>query len=96
MAKDANEMPEMIDLEALDLGPLTRHARTATFAPNWRAVLAADAFVGVIIAAIGVAIVATLGWYGWPLVVVGAVYIFLVVRRYLQWRWIRRKAGLPG
>jgi hypothetical protein len=85
----------MVDLEALDLGPLSRHARTATFAPNWRAVLAADASVGLIIAAIGVAIVLYVGWYGWPLVVIGAIYIFLVVRRYLQWRWIRRKAGLP-
>jgi len=85
----------MVDLEALDLGPLTRHARTATFAPNWRAVLAADASVGLIIAAIGMAIVLYVGWYGWPLVVIGAIYIFLVVRRYLQWRWIRRKAGLP-
>ena len=85
----------MVDLEALDLGPLTRHARTATFAPNWRAVLAADALVGLVILGIGVVIVRTLGWYGWPLVVIGAIYVFLVVRRFLQWRWIRRKAGLP-
>ena len=89
-------MPEEIDLEALDLGALSRHARTATFAPNWRAVLAADASVGLVMIALGVLVLRLLGWYGWPLIVLGAIYLFLVVRRYLQWRYIRRLAGLPA
>jgi hypothetical protein len=31
---------------------------------------------------------------GWPIVIVGLFYVFLVVRRALQWRWLRNKAGL--
>ena len=92
----SSDGPEMVDLEALDLGPLARHARTATFATNWRAVLMADASVGLVLLVLGVVVVVYLGWYGWPLVVIGAVYTFLVFRRFLQWRWIRRKAGLSA
>ncbi|MEM7271931.1 MAG: hypothetical protein AAF547_02520 [Actinomycetota bacterium] len=83
-----------IDLESLDLGPMARYARTATFAPNWKAVLATDASVGLAVLLIGVAIVVWLGWAGWFLVGLGVIYLGLVGRRFLQWRWIRQRAGL--
>lgn len=85
---------DSIDLESLDLGAMARYARTATFATNWRSVLAVDASVGLVLALIGAAIVIWLGWAGWTLVALGLIYIGLVGRRFLQWRWIRRQAGL--
>ena len=83
-----------IDLESLDLGPMARYATAATFATNWKSVLATDASLGLALLLIGVAIVIWLGWAGWILVALGVVYIGLVGRRFLQWRWIRRQAGL--
>lgn len=85
---------ESIDLESLELGDLARHARTATFATNWKSILATDASLGVALLVIGVAIVIWLGWAGWILVALGAIYVGLVGRRFLQWRWIRQQAGL--
>jgi hypothetical protein len=100
----ANESPDFIgpeapnldfiDLEALDIGPMLRHARTATFAPNWKSVLLADASVGIVMIVLGVIAVLWIAWVGWPIVIVGVLYVFLVVRRALQWRWLRSKAGL--
>ncbi len=89
-----DDEPNTIDLEALDLGDMARHARTATFAVNWKSVLAADASIGLAVLLVGVAVVYWVGWGGWLLVVAGALYIGLVVRRLLQWRWIRQQAGL--
>jgi len=88
-----NNEPDHIDLEALGLDHLRGHARTATFAPNWKSVLAADAAVGMVLAACGVV---GLRWsaFSWLLVAAGLVYIALVVRRGLQWRWFRQQAGL--
>ncbi|HAY69975.1 hypothetical protein N8342_11165 [Acidimicrobiales bacterium] len=91
---NGDERTEPIDLEALDVGPMLRHARTATFAPNWKAVLLADATVGLAIIALGVFLATWIALIGWPVVAVGVVYVFLVVRRALQWRWLRNKAGL--
>lgn len=70
------------------------HARTATFASNWRAVLAADASIGLALIAIGGLIVWQVRWYGWLLVAVGVAYLAMVARRYLQWRWLRQQVGL--
>lgn len=83
-----------IDLESLDLGPMARHARPATFAANWKSIIATDASVGLAVLLIGIAIVVWLGWGGWILVALGVVYLGLVGRRFLQWRWIRRQVGL--
>jgi hypothetical protein len=83
-----------IDLEALDLGPMVRHARTATFAPNWKSVLATDALVGIVILVLGLAARYWLSLIGWLLVGAGIVYLFMVMRRSLQWRWLRQRAGL--
>lgn len=91
---NADEAPESIDLEALDIGPMLRHARTATFAPNWKSVLLADGSVGLVIMIVGVFLARWIIWVGLPVIVVGVFYVFLVVRRALQWRWIRDKAGL--
>jgi len=85
---------EPIDLEALDIGPMLRHARTATFAPNWKTVLVADAAVGLVIVVLGVLLADWIMWVGLPVIAVGIVYVFLVVRRALQWRWLRNRAGL--
>jgi len=73
---------------------MARHARTATFAPNWKSVLLADASVGLLIIGLGVAAAFWIIWAGLPIVVLGLVYLFLVGRRALQWRWLRNKAGL--
>lgn len=73
---------------------MLRHARTATFAPNWKSVLMADALVGVVITVLGVFALRWTAWIGWPMIVVGLFYVFLVFRRALQWRWLRNKAGL--
>lgn len=91
---DEDVPPNTVDLESLDLGPMAQHARTATFASNWKSILAADASIGIVVALIGVAIVIWLGWAGWFLVALGVAYIGLVGRRFLQWRWIRQQAGL--
>lgn len=87
--------PDTIDLEALDLGHMARYARTATFAPNWWAVLLADGSVGLAVAIVGI-LIATLwiGWLGLILIIVGVIYLLLVGRRFLQWRWLRQQAGL--
>ncbi len=86
--------PNTIDLESLDLGDMKRHARTATFAPNWKSVLATDGSIGLVVLVAGLALAYWAGWAGWILVALGAIYVGLVVRRFLQWRWIRQQAGL--
>lgn len=88
------DVPPDLDVESLDLGEMARFASAATFAANWKSILVTDGSIGVVVALIGMAIVIWLGWAGWLLVVLGIVYIGLVVRRFLQWRWIRQQAGL--
>ena len=91
---NAGETHDSIDLEALGVGPMLRHARTATFAPNWKFVLLVDASVGVVLLLLGVVATLWIAWLGWTMAFAGVIYIFLVVRRALQWRWLRNKAGL--
>lgn len=86
--------PNTIDLESLDLGEMAAHARTATFASNWKSILAVDGSIGLAVLVAGVAIVIWAGWAGWFLIALGLAYVGLVFRRFLQWRWIRRQAGL--
>lgn len=87
-----SELP--IDLDAYDLGHMARYARTATFAPNWKAVLAADAAVGLVIVLIGLAGVIWVHWLGWFVVAAGVIYTLAVGRRALQWRWLRQQVGM--
>lgn len=91
---DDREHSDGIDLEALGLGHMARHARAATFAPNWMSVLAADGLIGLVLVAIGIGAVLLVSWIGWFIVAAGVIYVAMVVRRALQWRWLRRQAGL--
>ncbi len=91
---DEDVPPDSVDLESLDLGDMAVHARTATFAPNWKSILITDGSIGVAVMAAGIAVVTWVGWAGWFLIVLGLIYVGLVVRRFLQWRWIRQQAGL--
>jgi len=89
-----NGDPETLDLEALGIDHMARHARAATFAPNWKSVLAADAFVGICIVILAVGAMQWVTWVGWIGVAVGVIYLAMVLRRGLQWRWLRNQAGL--
>ena len=95
MASKSDGVPESIDLEALGIDHLAGHARAATFAPNWKSVLAADGFIGLLIVALGVAVIV---WWidivGWLIVIAGVGYCAGVGRRAMQWRYLRQKAGL--
>ncbi len=72
-----------------------RKMSAAAFAPNWKTVLAVDAGVGLLIALIGVAITLwVVAWLGSPVIGLGVLYLLLVGRRALQWRYLRREAGL--
>lgn len=83
-----------VDIESLDLGDMARHASAATFAPNWRSILITDGSIGIVVLLAGLALLLWVGWVGWVLIALGATYVGLVVRRFLQWRWIRQRAGL--
>ncbi|MGI9603433.1 MAG: hypothetical protein ACR2QE_16230 [Acidimicrobiales bacterium] len=76
------------------LDPRGRPIPTAALASNWWVVLLADAGLGVL--GIGIGLGVALWWTPWvgaPLMAVGAVYLLFVVRRGLQWRWMRREAA---
>ena len=90
----AGKTQDSIDLEALGVGPMLRHARTATFAPNWKFVLLMDASMGMVLLLLGLIATLWIPWLGWAIAFAGVIYVFLVVRRALQWRWLRNKAGL--
>jgi hypothetical protein len=68
---------------------------SVAYAANWRAVLAADAGAGVVLAAIGLAVIAFANiLFGALLVALGAAYVVLVARRARHWAALRREAGL--
>lgn len=72
-----------------------RKVSAAAFAPNWKTVLAVDAGVGLCIVLIGVAVTLwVVAWLGSPVIGLGVLYVLLVGRRALQWRYLRREAGL--
>jgi len=94
-AGDPTSAGRTIDLDALDLGHMARYARTATFAPNWWAVLLTDASVGLVVVILGVLVASLwIGWLGWIVILLGVLYMLMVGRRFLQWRWLRSKADL--
>lgn len=77
------------------LDPRGRKAPRAALAPNWWVVLLADAAVGLTVVLLGVMILVWwVSWIGVFVVAAGVVYVALVGRRGLQWRWLRREAGL--
>ncbi len=72
-----------------------RKMSAAAFASNWKTVLAVDAGVGLAIVLVGVAVTLWVAaWIGSPIIGAGALYVLLVGRRALQWRYLRREAGL--
>jgi hypothetical protein len=67
---------------------------SAAFAANWRTVLAVDMAMGVIVVIGGLVLGFTSSGWGWPLAVVGAVYVFFAGGRIAKWRRMRRQNGL--
>ena len=78
------------------LDPHGRVVPRAALAANWWVILLADAAVGLVVVAVGAALAAWwIAWVGVLVMVAGLLYVLLVVRRGLQWRWLRREAGRP-
>lgn len=77
--------------------PTGKWANPAIYASNWRRILLVDAGIGVVILVVGVALMVR-----WNLLVgsfvaaLGLTYLTAVGRRFLQWRWLRRRAGLDA
>lgn len=77
--------------------PTGKWASPAIYASNWRRILVIDAFLGVAFAAAGLIVMILWNlWLGSFLAALGFTYVVAVFRRYLQWRWLRGKAGLPN
>ncbi|MBK5223858.1 MAG: hypothetical protein JJE52_13500 [Acidimicrobiia bacterium] len=75
--------------------PTGKWASPAIYASNWRTIIITDAMIGVAVAWAGV--MAMLFWnvlIGSFVGAVGLTYVVAVGRRYLQWKWLRRQAGL--
>lgn len=80
-----------------DWVPTGKWANPAIYASNWRRIIVVDALLGTVLVAVGVALMA--GWNvvgGAFVAALGLTYVLAVGRRYLQWRWLRRRAGLDG
>ena len=68
---------------------------SVAYAANWKAVLAADAAGGLVLLAIGLAVlVAVHVVMGALIAAAGATYLVLVARRARHWASLRRAAGL--
>jgi hypothetical protein len=81
--------------ESGDFEPTGRWANPAIYASNWKSILVIDAMLGVLVAWVGFLMILF-----WNLLIgafvgaVGLTYMVAVGRRFLQWRWLRREAGL--
>jgi hypothetical protein len=75
--------------------PTGKWANPAIYASNWKSILVIDAMLGA-----GVALAGFLMTLFWNLFIgafvgaLGLTYLVAVGRRFLQWRWLRREAGL--
>lgn len=86
-ANDGNDEP---------FEPTGKWASPAIYASNWRRILIIDALLGVAFAVIGVLVMVRWNlWVGSFMGALGLTYVVAVFRRFLQWRWLRTKAGLP-
>lgn len=75
--------------------PTGKWANPAIYASNWRSILIIDSFVGLAIFAVGVALIVWWNWlFGSFVGALGLTYMAAVGRRFLQWRWLRQRAGL--
>jgi hypothetical protein len=74
---------------------MPRFDDTVAYAANWKAVLAVDAGAGLVLAAVGIGVMALVHVVvGAFLASVGVTYVLLVVRRGRKWAALRREAGL--
>jgi Flp pilus assembly protein TadB len=72
-----------------------RPGSPAAYASNWKTVLAVDAVCGLAVVVVGFVVMALWNVIVGAFVASGAlVYLLLVGRRAMQWRWLRGQAGL--
>lgn len=75
--------------------PTGKWANPAIYASNWKSVIVIDAMLG-----LGIAWAGFLMMLFWNVLLgafvgaLGLTYMVAVGRRFLQWRWLRRRAGL--
>jgi hypothetical protein len=75
--------------------PTGKWANPAIYASNWRSILVIDAGLGLLITAVGIAVMVLWNLFvGSFVAALGLTYVTAVGRRYLQWRWLRQRAGL--
>lgn len=75
--------------------PTGKWASPAIYARNWRQILLVDAGLGVAVAVAGVVVMVVWSVYvGAFVAALGLTYVAAVGRRFLQWRWLRQRAGL--
>jgi hypothetical protein len=75
-------------------GPREPTLHPAVMASNWWAVLLVDAACGAAVLVVGLVLMVVWNLYVGAFVASAAlVYVLLVGRRALQWRWLRRQAG---
>jgi hypothetical protein len=75
--------------------PTGKWANPAIYAVNWRTILLVDAGLGVVVTLVGIAVMVLWNLFvGSFVAALGLTYVTAVGRRYLQWRWLRRRAGL--
>lgn len=76
--------------------PTGKWASPAIYAYNWKSILIIDGLLGVAVAVIGILLMIFWNlWLGSFVGALGLTYVVAVGRRYLQWRWLRRRAGFP-
>jgi hypothetical protein len=75
--------------------PTGKWANPAIYASNWRSILIIDSMIGLAIAWAGFLMILFWNWFiGTFVGALGLTYMVAVGRRYLQWRWLRRRVGL--
>lgn len=75
--------------------PTGKWASPAIYASNWKTIIITDAMLGLTVAWVGFLMM--LFWnvlVGAFVGALGLTYMVAVGRRFLQWRWLRRRAGL--
>lgn len=74
---------------------MSRFDDSVAYASNWKAVLAADAGTAVVVALVGIALMAFVHVVmGALIAAVAATYLVLVARRARHWVALRRQRGL--
>ncbi|MDZ7678173.1 MAG: hypothetical protein U5K29_06455 [Acidimicrobiales bacterium] len=77
--------------------PTGKWANPAIYASNWRSILIIDSMLGFAVFWVGLLMILFWNWFVGSFVgALGLTYMAAVGRRYLQWRWLRRRAGLDS